>query len=126
MGGIISFSDKSEEKWFIAGWGFRQVLSDVISQYPEDSEMVDEFTMAEAVGGLSIESMEPKLAARVTSAIWQVATGILSGTIRSGIHDQPYGDASTIEQYREGLQELLETFPAAWREDRGPGRGPPR
>src|SRR5262245_61660512 len=87
--------------------------------------MANAFDMAEAIGGLSIDLMEPEFAARVSSAIWQVATGILSGTIRSGIHDQPYGDARTVEQYRESLQELLETFPTTWRAEHAPERSPP-
>ncbi len=111
MGGAISFSDKPEEIWLKAGWVFRQVLEDVISQYPEDSEIADLFDGAEAVGGFGFDALEPEFAARVSCAIWQVATGILSGTIRSGIHDKPYGDAITVEQYRKSLQELLETFP---------------
>jgi hypothetical protein len=120
MGGVIGFSEKSEEVWFIAGWAFRQVLDDVISQYPEDSEMAAEFAKAKALSGLHVDSLEPEFAARIASAIRQVATGILSGTIQSGIHDQPYGDAMTVKQYREGLRQLLEAFPAAWRGERIP------
>ena len=113
---VIGFSDRPEEIWCVAGWAFRQVLDDVISQYPEDAEMADAFDQSKTYSGLSIDLLEPKLAARVTNAIRQVATGILSGAIRSGLHDQPYGDARTIEQYREGLQQLLETLPRLNRE----------
>lgn len=108
---VIGFSDKPEEVWCVAGWAFRQVLDDVISQYPGDIEMADEFAQSKTYSGLSVDLLEPELAARATNAIRQVATGILSGAIRSGIHDQPYGDAMTVEQYREGLQELLEAIP---------------
>lgn len=111
---VIGFSDKPEEIWCVAGWAFRQVLDDVISQYPEDSEMADEFAQSKTYSGLSVDLLEPELAAKVTSAIKQVAIGILSGAIRSGIHDKPYGDARTVEQYREGLQQLLEATPSAW------------
>lgn len=110
---VIGFSDKPEEIWHIAGWAFRQVLDDVISQYPGDSEMADEFAHSKNYSGLSVELLKPELAARVTSAISRVATGILSGTIRSGIHDQPYGDATSVEQYRGALQQLLEAIPSA-------------
>jgi hypothetical protein len=127
MGGVISFSDKNEEVWgVVAGWAFRQVLDDVISRYPEDSEMTDAFTKAEAIGDLQIYSLEPELASRVTRAIWQVVTDILSGAIRSGIHDQPYGDAERVEQYRGALQELLETFRTAGRGDREPKQSAPQ
>ncbi len=110
---VISFSEnKPEETWCVAGWAFRQVLDDVISQHPEDSEMAEKFDQAKDYKGLIVYMLEPEFAARITNAIRQVATGILSGAIRSGIHDQPYGDAETVEQYREGLQELLEAIPA--------------
>jgi len=110
---VIGFSDRPEEIWCVAGWAFRQVLHDVISQYPEDSEMAGEFTFAEANSGLSVDLLEPVLASRVTNAIGRVVTGILSGAIRSGIHDQSYGDARTVEQYRQALRQLLEAIHAA-------------
>lgn len=109
---VIGFSDKPEEIWCVAGWAFRQVLDDVISQYPEDSEMAEAFALSKTQSGLHVDMLEPKLGAKVTDAIRQVAKGILSGTIRSGIVDKPYGDTMTVEQYREGLQQLLEVLPA--------------
>jgi hypothetical protein len=127
MGGVISFSDKPDEIWgVVAGWAFRQVLDDVIFQYPEDSEMAHEFDKASNIGGLIFKLLEPELGARIANAIWEVATGILSGTIRSGIHDQPYGDAGKVEQYRKVLQELLDTFPEAWKPEGYPEQSPPR
>ncbi len=78
--------------------------------------MADKFFLSETQSGLHIDSMKPELAARVTNAIRQVATGILSGAIRSGIHDQSYGDAKTIEQYQEGLRQLLEAIPRSDKE----------
>ena len=109
---VIGFSDNPDEIWYIAGWAFRQVLDDVMSQYPEDSEMADAFDLAKIYKALNIDLMEPEFAARVTSAIRQVVTGILSGVIRSGIYDQPYGDEGTVEQYLRGLQQLLEVLEA--------------
>jgi len=75
--------------------------------------MADEFAHSKTYSGLSVDLLEPDLAARVTNAIRQVVTDILSGAIRSGIHDQPYGDARTVEQYRQALRQLLEAIPAA-------------
>lgn len=109
---VIGFSDKPEEIWCVAGWAFRQVLDDVISQYPGDNEMANEFAVSKTYSGLSVDLLRPKLATRVTNAIRHVAQGIVSGTIRSGIHDQPYGDAQTVEQYRRGLEELLKIVPS--------------
>lgn len=110
---VIGFSDRPEQIWCVAGWAFRQVLDDVISQYPEDSKMADAFARSKTQSGLHIDSLEPEFAAKVTNAIRQVATGILSGAIRSGIVDQSYSDAKTVEQYQEGLQQLLEAIPSA-------------
>lgn len=109
---VISFAENTPERtWCVAGWAFRQVLDDVIFHYPEDEEMADEFEQSETHSGLILYMLPPELAARIRDAIKQVATGILSGAIRSGLHDQPYGDATTLEQYREGLRELLEAMP---------------
>lgn len=113
---VIGFSDKPEEVWCVAGWAFRQVLDDVISQHPGDAEIADEFFHSKTYSGLSVDLLKPELAARVTNAIRQVVTGVLSGTIRSGIYDQPYGDAKTIEQYKEGLRQLLEAIPRSNKE----------
>jgi hypothetical protein len=109
---VISFSENEPERtWSVAGWAFRQVLDDVISQYPEDAEMVDEFEQSKTYSGLILYTLKPGFAARIRNALRQVASGILSGVIRSGIHDQPYGDTTTVEQYREGLRQLLEAIP---------------
>jgi hypothetical protein len=110
--GAIAFSRKPDESWVVAGWAFRQVLDDVASQYPEDSEMAKEFEEAKAISGLMVYKLRPGLAARITSAIRDVAMGILSWTIQSGIVTQPYGDEKTVEEYRKGLQQLLEAIPS--------------
>jgi hypothetical protein len=118
---VISFTeDNPNESWCVAGWAFRQVLDDVISQYPEDQEMTEEFNQSKTHSGLIIYLLEPEFAARVTRTIWQVATDILSGAMRSGIHDQPYGDVMTVEQYRESLRQLREAFPDSWNAEHNP------
>ena len=108
---VISFSVKPENIWCVAGWAFRQVLDDVISQYPEDAEMAIELNRARELKGLIIDGLSPDFETLVTSAIKHVVTGILSGAIRSGIVDQPYGHARTVKQYLEGLQELQRAIP---------------
>ena len=103
---VISMTEQPDHVWKAAGWAFRQVLDDVIAQYPEDAEMATEFEQAKSHSGLILYLLPPESAARISSAILEVTTGILAGTIRSGIVDQPYGDEQTIEQYRKGLKEL--------------------
>jgi len=110
--GVIAFSTKPERSWGVAGWAFRQVLDDVASQYPDDIEMAREFEEAKAIGGLIVRLLPPDFAIRVTAAIQTVAQGILSGTVRSGIVDQPYGDEKTVGQYRNSLEELLRAIPS--------------
>jgi hypothetical protein len=108
---VIGFSDDPENVWCVAGWAFRQVLEDVLARNPYDQEMAEAFFIAETQSGLHIDLLEPPLAARVTSAIRDVAEGILSKEVHSGIFDKPYSNAETVEQYRKGLQQLLEAFP---------------
>ncbi|MGD0730876.1 MAG: hypothetical protein ABR956_06410 [Terracidiphilus sp.] len=108
---VISFSREQIHAWVVAGWAFRQILQDVATSNPEDAEMVQELSVAEATKYLLVESHEPQLARRITSAIREVASGIVSGSIRSGIHDKPYGNALTVEQYHKSLRELLAAIP---------------
>jgi hypothetical protein len=109
---VISFAEHEPERtWCVAGWAFRQVLDDTISQYPEDIELSEKLEQSKAQKGLILDLLTPELAARITGAIKQVASGILSGTILSGILSQTYGDAVTVEQYRRALQKLLDAIP---------------
>jgi len=107
---VISFSRKPEEQWVVAGWAFRQVLDDIISQHPRDAQLRKHFALAKDLKYLILYMEEPELSAKITNAIWETITAILSGTARSGIHDQPYGESSA-EQYHQALQQLLETIP---------------
>jgi len=108
--GAIAFSTRPEETWAVAGWALRQALDDAASQHPDDSEMAEEFEAAKAIDGLMVHLLRPDLGARVTNAIREIATGILSGTIRSGIVDQPYGDERTVLQYKKGLRTFSKPF----------------
>jgi len=111
--GAIAFSTKPEESWVVAGWAFRQILDDIAAKHPDDSEIARTFEEAKALSGLMVYRLHPDLAARVTTAIREVTAGILSGTIQSGIVNQTYGDERTAQEYRKGLQQLLETIPSA-------------
>ncbi len=110
--GAITFSKNPEESWVVAGWAFRQILDDIVRQYPADSEMAIEFEEAKAISGLIVYKLKPDTAAKITTALREVATGILSGMIRSGIVNQTYGDERTVQEYRKGLQQLLEVIPS--------------
>jgi hypothetical protein len=107
----ISFSRKPEEQWVAAGWVFRQVLDDTISQRKEDVEMRKLLEESKALKSLMLYLLEPDVAKRTTTAIAEVVSGILSGVIKSGIHHQSYGNANTVQEYRKGLQLLLNAIP---------------
>jgi hypothetical protein len=109
--GAIAFSKRPEHSVVYAGWVLRQVMDDTASQHPEDSEMAEEFESAKAIDGLMVYLLRPELAARITAAIRETATGILSGSVRSGVAEKHYGDERTIAQYRQALQGILEVIP---------------
>lgn len=104
---VISFSDRPEDIWCVAGWAFRQILDDVIFQKKDDKEMTGEFEHAKRISGLHLYLVERELADRITKSIKDVANAILSKTIQSGIVEQPYGDAATVQQYLGSLEDLL-------------------
>jgi hypothetical protein len=109
---VISFSKNHERSWVMAGWVVRQILDDVIAQYPNDSDMASEFDYAKQSSGICVESLEPDLRIRVTNTIRQTVTGILSGKIKSGINDgRPFEDAKIVEKYHGALKELLDLIP---------------
>jgi hypothetical protein len=93
--------------WVVAGWAFRQILEDVRSQCPTDSDMVSELERAKDLKYLFIDSFNEELAKRLANAIRDTASGIQSGKIRSGLLDKPYGTATSIAEYRNSLQELV-------------------
>lgn len=74
--------------------------------------MADQFEESKSYSGLVVYLLKPEMAEKITIAIRKVAEGILSGTISSGLINQTYGDAVTIEQYRSALRELLEALPS--------------
>ena len=105
--GVITFSDSDEATWYVASWVFRQLLDDVTRNYPNDTEMVEKFEEAKLYSGLILYLLEGSFADRIKHAITTVAAGILNGSIQSGIGEQPYGDATTVEQYLDSLKELI-------------------
>jgi hypothetical protein len=104
--GVIRLSDRSSGTWCVAGWAFRQILDDVGHHYPKDFEMIEKFEQSKLHSGLSLYLLDPALAERIKSAMSHVINGILGGRIQSGIAEQPYGDATTTQQYLESLREL--------------------
>jgi hypothetical protein len=106
----ICFSEDQDGAWVVARWAFRQILQDVVQQYAGDSEIEAVLIRAEATGYLHVDSLDNSLGRKITAAIQEVATGILAGTVRSGVSDRHRGE-STEEEYRKGLRMLLAALP---------------
>ncbi|HYL76980.1 MAG TPA: hypothetical protein VEU96_22385 [Bryobacteraceae bacterium] len=105
---VISFSEESSDAaWVVAGWAYRQVLADVLALHPNDSEMASTFDRAEAVGYLRLDCLDVALEMRLTTAIKETATSILSGKFPSGIVER-FHDEHTTQEYLKGLRMLLE------------------
>jgi hypothetical protein len=117
--GAIAFSSKPEHSWVKAGWVLRQVLDDTASRHPEDSEMVEQFNAAKAIDGLMVYLLRPELEIRITVALREVATGILSGGIQSNVAERHRGDEKTVAQYKEALRQLLDIIPTPGTPARG-------
>src|SRR5947209_2861375 len=109
---MIGFSERAEHKWFVARWAYRQILEDVISNYPNDHELLELLGREIETDGLLTKFIEHDLAIRIAKAVQEVAVGTLSGTIRSGLHDKIPADDFRQNEYRKALQELLEAIPS--------------
>jgi hypothetical protein len=111
--GVIRFQEEPKRSWVVAGWAYRQILEDVITNLPGDSEVVSTLATYAEADGVIIDLLQPDLGSRISRAIQQVTEDILAGRLRSGIHDKPFGNPHMIEEYRKGLQQLLEAIPAS-------------
>jgi hypothetical protein len=69
--------------------------------------MISQLDLARDLKYLFIDSFNDDLAKRLANAIRNTASGILSGEIRSGLVEKPYGDANSISEYRGALKELV-------------------
>ena len=105
----------------VAGWAYRQVLEDVVLHNQNDHELVRILTEKMEADSLLMEFQSPEIAVRITGAIKKVVEGILSGVMRSGLEGKPSGTPYTVQQYREGLQELLELIPSGEQQTSGTG-----
>jgi hypothetical protein len=103
---VISFTKDPGPVWGAAAWVFQQVMDDILANAPRDPDLVSALEDAKDVNGLVVRSLGPDVAARVTRALIEVVTRILAGEVRSGIHDQKYGD-DVAGVYNESLVKLL-------------------
>lgn len=109
--GVISFSEPPTQSWGAAGWAFRQVLDDIAALYPEDEELRAVFDRAKAYDALMVEMLPTELARKVVESMRHTLTGILDGTIKSGITSKPFFDGAAAVQFESALRELLSMIP---------------
>lgn len=113
---VISFSENSPDAaWVVAGWAFRQVMSDALMLQSGDADLAGVFEQAEAVGYLRLGYLEDPLSTMVASVLKETAAGILAGRIQSGI--DRFDDPQMSEEYLKGLRMLLDAAQVA--ESRG-------
>ena len=98
-----------DQGWVAARWAFRQILDDVVSQFPDDFEMKHQFEQAIALDGLHLDMLAIEVADKIAGRICHVATGILNGSIHSSVKEH-YPDSATQEIYREGLRSLVKSL----------------
>jgi hypothetical protein len=111
--GAIALSKEPQDAWVVAGWAFRQILDDTITQFPNDRELIEQFQKAKALSGLMVYMLRPELAIRVKTAVRYVARGIISGDIRSGLIHRPYSNEITVDEYNNALRSLLHCIEAS-------------
>jgi hypothetical protein len=114
----ISFGDKPDTVWIVAGWAFRQTLQDLRAYAQGSAAFLGALASAEHLGFLDVETQESRLRDEMTHAIGTMCRDILDGTATSGI-ERSFPDSKTQNAYREGIQMLLSALQASLRQERG-------
>lgn len=107
----ISFRNDAVGIWIVAGWGFRQIINDLKSNYILEQDILAAITEAEHVGVFHVWMLDQHLQTIITVLLEQLCIGILDGSLQSIIPDS-YNDAETRAAYRQGVVSLLETIRA--------------
>jgi hypothetical protein len=102
---IIHFVDGSE--WYKANWVFRQLAGDLVAHCPDDADLKITLERAEALGLLKFDYLGNDLAARLKTAMLEVATATQAGTILGWKGSRP-NDKQGHDDYLEALKELAE------------------
>ena len=104
---VVAFSDNPDEIWKVRGWLFDQLFEDALSTFPANRDVAETFERARAISGLHLDSLDPILTRDIVQILTKVAKSILSKETSSGLLDKPYGDATTLSQYKDALENLL-------------------
>ena len=104
---MVIITLRNGDDWYKANWVFRQLAEDVVETYPQDVELKFLMEQAEAVGGLSLDSMEEDRASKTLQAIRKVAEETIKGRIPGWKRKRPDDEAGQ-RMYLKSLAELLE------------------
>src|SRR5688572_2482544 len=79
----ISFGDKIDSVWIVAGWAFRQALEDLTPHAGGDTVFLDALTGAGHIGFLDVQSLQDPVRVEMTRAVEAMCRGILDGSCPS-------------------------------------------
>lgn len=102
----ISFGEKPESVWIVAGWAFRQVLEDLKPLVASEPGILDAIDSADPYLFLNMADFDSHTREIFISALSIMAKGILDGMVKSTI-SQKFADPESEVMYREGLRMLL-------------------
>jgi hypothetical protein len=101
---IVNFRDGAD--WYKANWVFRQLCKDAVAQVPELDELKQTLEMAQAYGGLDLNSNDaPAISA--FHALKTTAAETLSGSIKGRLGTHPR-DINGQQLYLGAVRELMD------------------
>lgn len=101
----ISFGERAESDWMVAGWAFRQVLDDLERYVLGDERVVVELNAARHIGFLSVPDLSAELQVTIREALRSMCGEILEGRYSSGIGSL-HLDSESVKLYSDGIQLL--------------------
>src|SRR5688572_11940032 len=78
----ISFGDKIDSVWIVAGWAFRQALKDLTPHAGGDTAFLDALTGAGHIGFLDVQSLQDPARVEMTRAVELCAGEYLMAAVR--------------------------------------------
>lgn len=104
---IISFQNGTD--WYKANWIFRQFAQDLLEQFPDDVNLKLLMEQAEALGGVSLDSVNEDIAAEALIAMKTVAEETIRGKIQGWRRTKP-DDEKGQQMYIKSITELLDAI----------------
>jgi hypothetical protein len=112
----ISFGEKAESDWMVAGWAFRQVLDDLERYITWDSRLTAQLSEARHIGFLSVSGLHCDLQILARNALRSMCADIIEGRYSSSV-ESVHSDSETQKLYAESIRMLLSAIENADREE---------